>query len=88
MPSEGNLAMRPKMIVKTSMVRNGRIDRPQRADHGLLVAHRQIAPREHLEQLTIAPQVEPVVALLAAGLKNNGLWHVRENLLLQCTRCG
>ncbi len=49
--------------------------RPGRADDRLLVAHRDIAPRQDVEQLAIAPQVAPVIALLEASLYDD---HVRH----------
>ena len=76
MPSDGSLAILPKMTVNTTMVRNGRHQRPGDADHRLLVAHRHVAPGQDLEQLAIAPEVAPVIALLAAGLDDQ-LVHLR-----------
>ena len=49
--------------------------RPRRADHRLLVAHRQVAPRQDVEQLAIAPEIAPVIALLAAGLDDDYVRH-------------
>src|SRR5262249_48869483 len=36
---------------------------PCGADHGLLVAHGHVAPRQHPEQLAIGPQIAPVMAV-------------------------
>ena len=45
-------------------------DRPGDADHGLLVAHGDVAPGEDREELAIVPEVRPVVALGAARLED------------------
>ena len=53
----------------------GPAQRPQDADDGLFVAHQDVAPGEEQEQLAIAPQVAPVVALGAAGFDDQGGGH-------------
>ena len=49
--------------------------RPGSADHRLLVAHRQIAPSEHIEQFAITPQIAPIVALLPSRLDDDDVGH-------------
>ena len=48
----------------------GADERPGHADHSLLVADRDIPPGEDDKQLTVVPEVAPVVALGAAGLEH------------------
>ena len=86
MPSDGSLAMRPKMMVNTSIVSNGRITAHNRPDHGLLVPNRQIAPGQHPEQLPISPEVEPIVALCSTGLNDSNFVHRNNIAILRCIR--
>lgn len=44
--------------------------RPQDADHGLLVVHRQVAPCKDREEFAIGPDVAPVMALGAPRLED------------------
>ena len=71
-----------KYHVKTIIVINGANDRPC-ADQRLLIAHRQIAPREYPEQLAIPPQIGPIVALIAARLDSD---YFRHRALLLCRK--
>src|SRR5207249_9526022 len=49
--------------------------RPSRTDHRLLIAHRYIAPGEHVKQLAVSQQVARVIALLPAWLDDNFVCH-------------
>ena len=55
-------------------------ERPGGADDRLLVAHRDIAPRQDLEKLPISPQIAPVVAFGAAGLDDQFIRHCRVRI--------
>ena len=45
-------------------------NRPDDADHGLLVTHRDVAPREDGEEFAIGPDIAPVVAFRSARFEN------------------
>ena len=68
MPSDGSWASLPKTTVKHDHGQERSDDGPGRANHRLLVADRDVTPRQHLEQFAITPQIEPVVAFGAAAL--------------------
>ena len=53
-------------------------ERPGGPDHRLLVAHRNVAPGQHLKQLAVLPQVAPIVALGTAGF-DDGFLHRHLN---------
>jgi len=62
--------------------------RPGDTDHGPLVAHRNIAPRKHLEELTVTPQVLPVMTLGATGFDNEFLRHLLRLTMLTRSAVG
>ena len=43
---------------------------PDDADHGLLVAHRHVAPGQDEEQLPVAPEIDPVLVIGAARFED------------------
>ena len=60
MPSEGILANRPKMIVKTDHRENGLKHGPGHAEDGLLVADLDVPQHEEVQQLPRFPKLGPV----------------------------
>src|SRR5207244_13318666 len=55
-------------------------DRPDDADRGLLVANGDVAPREHVKQLAIPPQIAPVVLVRASRLEDDFQAHALTNV--------
>ena len=67
-PSEGSLTSLPNMTVENHHGEKRPDERPGGADHGLLVAHRNVAPGQDRKKLA-SPKVLPIMPLgTAAGL--------------------
>ena len=49
-------------------------DAPGDADGRLFIAHEDVSPRDKIEQLTVAPQVLPVVFFGAARFDDQSMW--------------
>ena len=62
--------MRPKKMVKTTIIRSGWRIAQAAPEHGLLVAHLHVAPGQEVDQLAKLPQlaeIDPLPALRRAG---------------------
>jgi hypothetical protein len=63
----GNLAIRPKMETKTSMVKNGRRTAKVFRSLCFFVANEHIPPGEKVKQFAVSEQVSPVLAFRPSG---------------------